>query len=296
MTLESEGPLINIPLSNTRTGKSRYKGVFSRPRGSISWSRCVPASAWMAVVCLTAPAAAAGQGVCDRTPKVRDKLVEVTGVANCRHVTAAHLAGVRGLNLVGSRITVLDKDDFDGLDNLQELRLNNNSLRELPDEIFRGLSSLKTLWLHENSLRELPEGVFDDSLDRLEDLRVDPHLKATIFFQLTEQKTVEGATMGIRMWLSRALPVAVRVPYTVGGTVSMDDYAITFSSPEDGLLFLAGERAKQISFFFWQDEETLGKTMVLTLGEISQIGLRPSDGGVEDAPRLGAEVLPDQVG
>ena len=220
--------------------------------------------------------------------------MKATGVANCRNVTAAHLAGVRSLNLARSRITVLDKDDLDGLGNLEDLRLNNNYLRELPSEIFSGLSKLKTLWLHQNSLANLPEGVFDDSLDRLEDVRVDPHLKATISFQLTKQRTVVGARMWIRVWLSRALPVSVRVPYTVGGTISKDDYAITFSTPEDGILFKAGERARQISFFFWQDEETLGKSIVLTLGEISQIGLQPSDGGVEDAPRLGAEVLLDR--
>ncbi len=239
-------------------------------------------------------AAAQAQGVCDRTPQVRDKLVEVTGASSCEAVTAQHLAAVGRLDLPGAGLTVLEGDDFDGLRNLQELRLNGNSLRELPEAIFSGLSRLQRLWLQDNALRELPEGLFDDALDRLEDLRVDPYLKATLFFQLTERKTVDGADVDVRVWLSRALPVAVRVPYTVGGTVAADDYTIPFSSPEDGLLFLAGERAKQIGLSFWERKETLGKTLVLTLGSTSRIGLRPSGGGIEDAPRLGAEVLLDR--
>ena len=208
--------------------------------------------------------------VCSRTPQVRDKLTEAAGVSSCEQVTLGHLAG------------------------LAKLDLSRAGIAELESEDFNGLSSLETLWLHGNSLRELPEGVFDDVLDTLEDLRVDPHLKATLFFQLSEQKTVEGATMRIRVWLSPALPVAVRVPYTVGGTATRDDYRFLSPNPEDGLVFLAGERAKTIRFTISEDADSLGKTIVLTLGNLSQIGLRRSDGGIEDAPRLGAEVLLDR--
>ena len=216
-------------------------------------------------VTISFPSASAD--VCNRTPQVRDKLTEAAGVSSCEQVTVGHLAGVTRLNLSGTGITGLEPGDFSGL------------------------SSLGALWLHNNSLRELPEGVFDALLDTLRELRVDPLLKATLYFRLTEQKTVEGATMRIRVWLSRALPVAVRVPYTVGGTARKDDYRFRSPNPTEGLVFLAGERAKTITFRLSKDADGLGKTVVLTLGNLSQIGLRRSDGAIGDASRLGSEVL-----
>ena len=223
-----------------------------------------------AVHTITMASPSTSADVCNRTPQVRDKLTEAAGVSSCEQVTLGHLAGLVKLDLSRTGITELEPEDFNEL------------------------SSLETLWLHGNSLRELPEGVFDDVLDTLEDLRVDPHLKATLFFQLSEQKTVEGATMRIRVWLSPALPVAVRVPYAVGGTATKDDYRILSPNPEEGLVFLAGERAKTIRFTISEDADSLGKTIVLTLGNLSRIGLRRSDGGIEDSPRLGAEVLLDR--
>lgn len=216
-------------------------------------------------VTISSPGAPAG--VCDRTPQVRDKLMEAAGVSSCQQVTLGHLAGVTWLDFSGTGITELERVDFSGL------------------------IGLETLWLHNNPLGEFPEGIFDHALHTLKDLRVDPQLKATVFFQLTEQKTVEGARMGIRMWLSRALPVAVRVPYIVGGTATTDDFGHPSPNPGDGIVFLAGERAKTISFTISEDPASLGKTIALTLGEISQIKLRRSDGGIEDAPRLSSRVL-----
>ena len=216
-------------------------------------------------VTISSPSASAD--VCNRTPQVRDKLAEAAGASSCEKVTMGHLAGVTRLDLSEAGITELEPGDFSGL------------------------SSLEVLWLHNNSLRELPEGVFDELLDTLQDLRVDPLLKATLYFQLTEQKTVEGARMGIRVWLSRALPLAVHVPYTVGGTAGKDDYRFHSPNPAEGVVFLAGERAKTISFRHSRDVDGLGKTVVLTLGNLSRIGLRRSDGGIGDASLLGSEVL-----
>ncbi len=219
-------------------------------------------------VTISSPSASAD--VCDRTPQVRDKLTEASRVSFCQHVTLGHLAGLTRLDLSGLGITELEPGDFSGL------------------------SSLNTLWLHNNPLRELPEGVFDGLLDTLENLRVDPQLKATLFFQLTEQKTVEGARMEIRAWLSRALPLAVRVPYTVRGTATMDDFGHPSPNPGDGLMFFAGERAKSIAFDIRENADVLGKSIVLTFSNLSQIGLRRSGGTDEDAPGLGAEVLLDR--
>ena len=223
-----------------------------------------------AVHAITIASPTASADVCDRTPQVRDKLMEAAGVSSCEQVTLEHLNGLTKLDLSGTGITELKPDDFRGLDNLT------------------------TLWLHDNFLVELPEGVFDETLDTLEDLRLDPNLRATLHFQLTEQKTVEGAYIGIRVWLSRALPLTVRVPYSVGGTVTQHEIRTLSLGAGTGLLFLAGERATTIALHIPENTAILEKTIVLTLGETSQIGLQPSVGGIQDAPRLGTEVFLDR--
>ena len=243
-------------------------------------------------VTLSSPSASAG--VCERTPQVRDKLTEAAGVSSCVQLTLRHLAGLTRLDLSGTGITRLERDDFSGLSNLQVLLLNNNILRDLPQEAFNGLRKLETLWLQDNPLSELPEGIFDDPVDTLEDLRVDPRLKARLLFHLMEQNTVEGSFVRVRVWLSRALPVAVRVPYTVSGTASVNEYRALSPTPEYGLLFVAGERSNEITFILSEDADALGKTVVLTLGSLSRIGLSRSDGEGNDAPGLGAESLLDR--
>ena len=206
-------------------------------------------------------------GVCTRTPQVRGKIMEITRVSDCAQVTLRHLTGVTELDLSRSGITSLGEDDF------------------------VGLNALRVLWLHGNDIPELPEGVFDDVLDTLEDLRIDPHLKAAPNFQLTEQKTVSGQRVRVRVWLSRALPVAVRIPFIVGGDATEDAYEFLSPYPGDGLMFLAGERAKKIEIGLSEDVSSLGKTITLTLGELSRTGLRHSGGGIEDVPQLGSEAL-----
>ena len=247
-----------------------------------------------AVHTVTIASSSASAEVCNRTPQVRDKLTEAAGVSSCGQVTLGHLAGVTMLDLSGTGITWLERDDFSGLSSLQDLLLNSNRLRELPDEVFNGLRRLETLWLQDNLLGELPEGIFDDPVDTLEDLRVDPRLKARLLFHLMEQNTVEGSFVRVRVWLSRALPVAVRVPYTVSGTASVNEYRALSPTPEYGLLFAAGERSNEITLTLSEDADALGKTIVLTLGMLSRIGLSRSDGEGNDAPGLGAASLLDR--
>ena len=230
-------------------------------------------------------------GVCVRTPMVRDKLLEVTGISDCAQVTVAHLAEVTRLDLSGAGLTRVQADDFNWLVALQSLLLNNNSLRSLPKGVFRGLRSLRVLWLQDNGLNSLPPGVLDDVIHRLEDLRVDSRLKAGIAFESSAQETVQGATVQVRVWLSRALPVAVRVPYNVGGTAAETDYGGLSPPLEAGLLFPAGETGAKIVFTSLEESEALGKTLVLTLGELSEMGLRRSDGRGEDVRGLDPGVL-----
>ena len=100
-------------------------------------------------------ASAQAQGVCDRTPQVRDELVEVTRVSSCEAVTAQHLAGVTRLELHFSGIHALQAHDFSGLNDLRVLDLEGKSLTTLLQGIFSGLNDLRGLSLNDSITRQL---------------------------------------------------------------------------------------------------------------------------------------------
>ena len=132
--------------------------------------------------------------VCDRTPQVRDEIVEKSPVSACGDVTEAHLAAITGLGLgivtilgetAGEEITALQAGDFDGLTGLTTLWVAGGeqlssipagvfdqlialetltlggSFSSLPDGIFDGLTSLTFLWVGSLQLSSLPDDVFD---------------------------------------------------------------------------------------------------------------------------------------
>ena len=144
------------------------------------------------------------EGVCDRTPQVRDEILrEISGVSDCAEVTDGHLSGVRSLSLQGSGIATLKAGDFSGLDklerlwlygnrlttlpatvfsdlgNLERLRLYDNGLTTLPATVFSGLGNLLELLLHGNQLSDLPVGVFS-SLSNLISLRLNGNQLSTL--------------------------------------------------------------------------------------------------------------------
>ena len=143
----------------------------------------------LGLVLLSAPEKATAQivPVCDRTPEVRDAIVEkIPGVSDCGEVTEAHLAVITGfLDLEGPHliwgfrvgrpnpIPELKAGDFSGLSSLEGLQLQHNDLTTLPPGLFHGLSSLKTLALRGNRLT-LPAGIFS-GLTVLETLTLSLH-------------------------------------------------------------------------------------------------------------------------
>ena len=116
-----------------------------------------PAREWFEVslwapegCCGTAPSRArvtVREGVCDRTPAVRDAL---RGSASCDAPTPATLAAVERLDVSGAGTRSLQPDDFAGLSGLRTLLLDGNALRTLPDGLFEGLDSLGELSLADN--------------------------------------------------------------------------------------------------------------------------------------------------
>ena len=114
---------------------------------------------------------ASAQGICDRTPQVRDEILNKVRIesmrlgtdwpTDCAEVTTAHLARVRSLSLGSANITALQEHDFSGLVSLGSIVLSSNPLlTTLPEGIFHGLSKLDFLFFPQNSLTELPKGVF----------------------------------------------------------------------------------------------------------------------------------------
>ena len=303
--------------------------------------------------------AASAQGVCNRSPQVRDRLMEATQAQTCGEVTAERLARVRGLSLSELNIAGLQENDFDGLSqltglsltqarlvrlpervfsrlgsleflslravtlsglpltglpagifgglgNLKELDLSENNLTALPAGIFQGLGNLHHLNLASNPLTSLPKGIFDDPLHTLGGtyvlarqnprqgaLYIPGGLGARLSFASASQTAFQADAVEATAVLSRALPVAVRVPYSLGGTATANDFTDLSPSPTDGLLFRAGETRKAITFTLTikENAESRGETVVLTLGERSEIRLRRSDGTGPDALHLKGNIL-----
>ena len=105
--------------------------------------------------------------VSERTSQVREAILSVVrldypSVSSYVDITETHLAGITALYLNGRNITALKVGDFDGLTNLEELRLYNNQLTTLPADLFDGLTTLTTLRLYGNQLSTLPEDIFDE--------------------------------------------------------------------------------------------------------------------------------------
>ena len=115
---------------------------------------------------LAAASAVVQEGVCDRTPAVRDGL---RGSRECWAPSVADLAGTGYLNLSRQGIASLRERDFLGLAGLRVLHLHGNRLAELPDDLFSGLDSLERVRLDGNRLAELQEDLFD-GLDLLSSL------------------------------------------------------------------------------------------------------------------------------
>ena len=138
---------------------------------------------WIAGLWLTSDQSNA-QGVCDRTPQVRDALVRsIPEASTCGDVTPAYLARITALTLEKranrTEITELQENDFSGLSSLRWLRLHHNALTALPEGIFRDLNALEQLTLHHNALTTLPQAVFRD-LSALQGLSLDGNALNTL--------------------------------------------------------------------------------------------------------------------
>ncbi len=140
------------------------------------------------------------QSICNRTPQVRDAILElIPNQSNCATVRADQLAGITDLDLSLKGITALKEGDFANLPNLNELDLGNQfhigtsriSFTTLPPNLFAGLSKLTVLLLEFNDLTSLPEDIFAP-LTSLEVLNLsanyDLFITANLFGRLSSLK------------------------------------------------------------------------------------------------------------
>ena len=116
------------------------------------------------------------EGVCDRTPAVRDALRGDTG---CEAPTTAALAAQTRLSLAGASAGELQPKDFEGLSRLRTLDLAGNALATLPTGLFADLGALRELDLSRNALTALPPGPFAE-MPRLRMLDLSANALATL--------------------------------------------------------------------------------------------------------------------
>ena len=98
------------------------------------------------------------EGVCDRTPAVRDELTR--NWQGCHWPRPLDLARVPALNLGGRGIDALRPNDLLGLGGLLRLDLRGNALAVLPAGLLSETPRLRTLDLSDNALDTLPDGLF----------------------------------------------------------------------------------------------------------------------------------------
>ncbi len=63
------------------------------------------------------------------------------------------LENLHSIDLSQNEIKILDKSTFSGLIKLREIWLNNNQLEMLDKNVFIGLPDLKAIYLHENNFK-----------------------------------------------------------------------------------------------------------------------------------------------
>ena len=126
------------------------------------------------------------EGVCDRTPAVRDALAR--GWRDCRWPRPADLARVPTLDLNARGIGALREDDLLGLAGLERLGLRGNALAALPAGLLSHAPRLERLDLSANALETLPDGLFA-GLRRLREATVEDNPGAPFGLAVTLVRT-----------------------------------------------------------------------------------------------------------
>ena len=164
---------VSIAVGQTISASVTFTADSSGDAMSVSFGGTLPSAGTGVQLGAGGSLTLADDGICARTPQVRDAILAMLKEDDCNAVTRSELAGIDfQLDLSNKSITSLRYGDFSGLTNLQHLYLSDNALTSLPAGVFSGLSGLHTLSLDSNSLTSLSEGVFS-GLSSLTSLRLD---------------------------------------------------------------------------------------------------------------------------
>ncbi len=129
-----------------------------------------------------------GTEVCDRTPQVRDDILEALRTDQCEGIEATDLATIRVMRLDGTGLTELAPSDFEYLSSVTRLELFGNSLSSLPSGVFRDMEGLRELNLYDSGISSLSPDSFS-GLAALVRLRLDDNrltaLPASVFSDLS---------------------------------------------------------------------------------------------------------------
>ena len=191
-------------------------------------------------------------GICERTPQIRDKLLELVRTAesdntlDCSEVGNTRLGALTGTlgldgGTLGSRMTGLKAGDFAGLTGITGLGLGNNRLRDIPAGVFDPLTALTSLNLGANrteagdGLTRLPAGLFD-GLAGLTLLRLDQNDLSSppprIFEKLTNPNL--DLTLALNPGSARFVPTAKAGPAGGFDVASGGSVTLGVDVPEDG--------------------------------------------------------------
>ena len=182
---------------------------------------------------LATAAAIIQEGVCDRTPAVRDALrdsrecwaptvadlalrsylgLHRAEIGSLRAGDFLGLSGLRILHLQGNRLAELPGGLFAGLGSLELLRLDGNQLSELPEGLWEGLGRLPSLDLSGNRLSELPDGFFEGASNLSElDLSGNPGAPFTLRMDLMRTDAADHAPgpATVVAWIAEGVPFAL---------------------------------------------------------------------------------------
>ena len=160
------------------------------------------------------------EGVCDRTPAVRDAL---RGSDSCAAPTLATLAAVERLEVSGAGS--LRAGDFAGLSGLRTLLLDGNGLETLPDGLFAGLSGLRELSLEDNpgAPFALAVGLARADADAWAPgpATVQARFALGAPFALRSELTAEPATAGLPTMVEIGAGATAGMPFAVASTSTL---------------------------------------------------------------------------
>ena len=199
-------------------------------RGLVRSARALAAAALLALfggLALPATAQAQTTGICDRTQKVYEALLDnLSAVSDCAAVTAADLASLTDLDLRSQGIPSLKSGDFAGLTSVTGLSLGGNGFTALPDGVFAGLTALEELTLDNTpTLSSLSAGAFA-GLTALEQLSLTSgaltELPAEVFSGLTSLRILDLESNALS-----SLPAGVFADLTSLTNFDLRDNALT---------------------------------------------------------------------